>query len=85
MRNICSSLSKNGTCIIGMPSLESQAYASDISKLGHVNCKKSSELKLFLTQYFERVFTFSMNDEVVHTGFQPMSQYLLALCCFPIK
>ena len=85
MRNICSSLSKNGTCIIGMPSLESQVYASDISKLGHVNCKKGSELKLFLTQYFERVFTFSMNDEVVHTGFQPMSQYLLALCCFPIK
>ena len=24
---------------------------------------------------------FSMNDEVVHTGFYPMACYLLALCC----
>jgi 2-polyprenyl-3-methyl-5-hydroxy-6-metoxy-1,4-benzoquinol methylase len=85
MRNIAASLTKNGTCIIGMPSLESQIYASEISKLGHVNCKKGSELKLFLSSYFQRVFMFSMSDEVVHTGFQPMSQYLLALCCFPIE
>jgi hypothetical protein len=24
---------------------------------------------------------FSMNDEVVHTGFHPMAHYLFALCC----
>ena len=84
MRNICQSLSDNGACIIGMPSLESQLYASTISKLGHVNCKTGPELKSFLSKYFERVFIFSMNDEVVHTGYQPMSQYLLALCCHPL-
>jgi hypothetical protein len=27
------------------------------------------------------VFVFSMNDEVVHTGFYPMAHYLLAVAC----
>lgn len=85
IQNICLSLTKSGSCIIGMPSLESQLYASEISKLGHVNCKKATELKSLLDKYFERVFIFSMNDEVLHTGFHPMSQYLLALCCIPIR
>ncbi len=85
MKNIQKSLLSNGTCIIGMPSTESQMYASEISKLGHVNCKKGPELKDFLMNYFERVFVFSMNDEVVHTGYAPMAHYLLALCCHPTK
>src|SRR5438045_4123498 len=29
---------------------------------------------------FENGFLFSMNDEVVHTGFHPMAHYLFALC-----
>jgi dTDP-4-dehydrorhamnose reductase len=85
MDNICKSLSSDGSCIIGMPSTESQLYASEISKLGHVNCKKGPELKSFLMRHFERVFIFSMNDEVVHTGYTPMAHYLLALCCHPLK
>jgi len=85
MRNICASLSKNGVCIIGMPSLESQLFASPASKEGHVNCKNGDEFKKFLLNYFDRVFLFSMNDEVVHTGFYPMAHYLIALCCSPIK
>ena len=85
MKNICKSLSPIGSCIIGMPSTESQVYASEISKLGHVNCKKGPELKAFLMCYFERVFIFSMNDEVLHTGYTPMAHYLLALCCNPLK
>ena len=81
--NICNSLDENGVSVIGIPSLESQVYASEISKEGHVNCKSGNELKSFLIQYFRRVFIFSMNDEVVHTGYSPMAQYLIALCCFP--
>ena len=73
MKNICKSLSSNGICIIGMPSTESQLYATEISKLGHVNCKKGPELKDFLMRHYERVFLFSMNDEVVHTGYTPMA------------
>ena len=85
MFNIVESIKSDGVCIIGMPSLESQMYASKISKLGHVNCKTGEELKIFLENFFERVFMFSMNDEIVHTGFQPMAHYLLALCVVPKK
>ncbi|NDB42595.1 MAG: class I SAM-dependent methyltransferase [Actinobacteria bacterium] len=80
LKNICASLSDHGSLIIGIPSLESQTYASDGSKAGHVNCKSGNELRDFLKKYFHSVFMFSMNDEVLHTGFFPMSHYLLAVC-----
>jgi len=75
------SLDENGVMIVGMPSLESQIYASPQSKVGHVNCKSGNDLMMLLKRYFHNVFLFSMNDEVVHTGFSPMAHYLLALCC----
>lgn len=79
--NMLSSLDANGAMIVGMPSLESQTYASPQSKEGHVNCKSGSALKSCLQNYFYNVFLFSMNDETVHTGFCPMAHYLLAICC----
>jgi 2-polyprenyl-3-methyl-5-hydroxy-6-metoxy-1,4-benzoquinol methylase len=78
--NIVSSLTPEGVLIVGMPSLESQAYAAPLSKIGHINCKKGPEIKSLMLEYFDNVFMFSMNDEVVHTGYQPMAQYLFALC-----
>jgi 2-polyprenyl-3-methyl-5-hydroxy-6-metoxy-1,4-benzoquinol methylase len=81
IENIIASLKENGTLIIGTPSLESQRYASAASKEGHINCKSQEELRQFLLRYFHNVFIFSMNDEVVHTGFHPMAHYLMALCC----
>ena len=80
MSNIVKSLVPHGALIIGTPSIQSQTYASLDSKMGHVNCKDALALKEFLRQFFHNVFIFSMNDEVVHTGFYPMSHYLLALC-----
>lgn len=80
IRNLCDSLSEFGVVIIGMPSLESQSYASPPSKAGHVNCKSGSDLKKTLENYFNNVFLFSMNDEVVHTGFSPMAHYLFVVC-----
>ena len=81
--HLCESLTDNGLLVIGTPSLESQAYASPPSKAGHVNCKSGDELKALLGNYFEHVFIFSMNDEVVHTGFSQMAHYLFALCTRP--
>lgn len=74
-------LAVQGVAIIGMPSLESQQYASEISKKGHVNCKSMPDLKALMQEYFHNVFMFSMNDEVVHTGFHKMAHYLFAVCC----
>ncbi|MDP6959497.1 MAG: methyltransferase type 12, partial [Planctomycetota bacterium] len=56
---------------------------SSASKAGHVNCKKGPELRTLMERHFHTVFLFSMNDEVVHTGFLPMAQYLLVLCASP--
>lgn len=65
--------------IIGMPSLESQPYASELSRRGHVNCHSGSVLRQTLLGHWKQVFLFGMNDETLHTGFPPMSHYLLAL------
>jgi len=80
LRNICASLAATGVLIVGMPSLESQQYASPLSKIGHINCKDARSFKGLLEEFFHAVFVFSMNDEVVHTGYYPMAQYLFALC-----
>ena len=80
IENLLESLEPNGILIVGMPSLESQSYASPQSKIGHVNCKSGKELKRLFDRYFHNVLLFSMNDEVVHTGFAPMAHYLLAVC-----
>jgi cyclopropane fatty-acyl-phospholipid synthase-like methyltransferase len=85
LANVVASLSPSGSLIVGTPSLESQPYASKFSRLGHVNCKTQSALREFLLRYFHNVFSFSMNDEVVHTGYEKMAQYNLALCCYPRK
>jgi 2-polyprenyl-3-methyl-5-hydroxy-6-metoxy-1,4-benzoquinol methylase len=79
--NMAASLTEHGVCIIGTPSLESQAYASALSKSGHVNCKTGVGLRDLMSRHFHNVFIFSMNDEVVHTGFHKMAHYLFALAC----
>ena len=80
IRNIKNSLKKNGTLIIGQPSLSSQKYASKYSKKLHVNCFDKNELENYLKKFFNNVFTFGMNDEVVHTGYDKMCHYVFAIC-----
>jgi 2-polyprenyl-3-methyl-5-hydroxy-6-metoxy-1,4-benzoquinol methylase len=79
--NIVASLNATGVCLLGSPSIHSQAYASPGSKAGHVNCKDAPGLRALMREFFHNVFIFSMNDEVVHTGFYPMAHYLWVLCC----
>lgn len=81
LANMIAPVTDHGVVIIGMPSLQSQLYASAQSKEGHVNCKDQRDLKKLMQGFFHNVFMFSMNDEVVHTGFHAMAHYNLALCC----
>jgi len=85
MRNIADSLVSHGKAIIGTPSIESQAYASEPSRKLHINCMSGEALRKLAAQHFHHVFMFSMNDEVVHTGFMPMAHYLFAVCAEPIR
>jgi len=81
--NITKALAPDGVCIIGMPSKESQPYASPISRAHHVNCKTEDELRNTLGRHFSNVFMFGMNDATLHTGFGPMCHYRLAVCTGP--
>lgn len=83
MKRLVGALATNGAIIIGMPSLESQQYASAPSRAGHVNCKTEDGLRDLMRRYFHNVFLFGMNDEVLHTGYGPMCQYRIALACGP--
>ena len=64
-------------CVIGTPSLESQVYASEISKLEHVNCRTKAGLREAMGRHFKQVFMFGMTDTVIHNG--PAASYLFAL------
>lgn len=73
-------LAKNAPIvIIGSPSLESQPYASPLSRENHINCMSQPDLKALMKKHFAHVFMFAMNDEVVHTGFHKLAHYNFAL------
>lgn len=78
--NIAKSLTEDGVLIVGSPSLQSQPFASPPSKAGHINCKRQEEFKALMLDHFHNVFMFSMNDEMVHTGFHELAHYAIALC-----
>jgi 2-polyprenyl-3-methyl-5-hydroxy-6-metoxy-1,4-benzoquinol methylase len=81
--NIMKCLTDDAVMIVGMPSLESQVYASPGSKAGHINCKSAPDLKSVMENFFHTVFMFSINDEIVHTGYHKMAHYVVALCAHP--
>lgn len=82
-RNLSSSLTHDAKVVVGMPSAESQVFASQGSREGHINCKTKEELGLSLNTYFSSVSLFCMNDEVVHTGFARMANYVFGVCACP--
>lgn len=77
--NICGVLREDGVFLMGTPNVTASAYASEASLAGHINLKSHSEVRKLMLRYFRNVFVFSMNDEVVHTGYGPMAHYLLAM------
>lgn len=71
----------DGIAIIGTPNSTSSPYASAASQSGHINLFDYNRLKRAMHQLFTNVFMFGGNDEMVHTGFAPMTHYLYALGC----
>jgi len=84
INNAVQSCVEDAVFIFGMPSLESQAILpSERRDPGHVNCKSKNELKQAMKSHFKNVLMFSMNDELIHTGHEAMSHYIVALCVSP--
>jgi 2-polyprenyl-3-methyl-5-hydroxy-6-metoxy-1,4-benzoquinol methylase len=75
-----SALKNDGVYVCGSPSKYSEAYASPQSALQHINLKTAPAMKALFEPFFNYVWIFSMNDEVVHTGYHPMAHYLFAVC-----
>jgi SAM-dependent methyltransferase len=78
---VAKNLGENGICLVGTPNVTSAPYASVGSQRGHVNLYDAARLEGAMQTVFHNVFMFGLNDEIVHTGFAPMSHYLLALGC----
>lgn len=82
LKSVADHLVPEGVAIVGTANITGQQYALDITKMGCVNLYSSERLEMELRAYFKHVFIFAASDEVVHTGFLPMAQYLIALACF---
>jgi cyclopropane fatty-acyl-phospholipid synthase-like methyltransferase len=82
-KNIKESLTKSGVFVVGTPNITADKYASQFSR-GHINLKSHAGLRADMSKHFSNVFMFSMNDEVVHTGYGPMAHYLFAVGTNPI-
>jgi 2-polyprenyl-3-methyl-5-hydroxy-6-metoxy-1,4-benzoquinol methylase len=78
----CSKLleKKGGTLIVGTPSVYSSKYRSKRSKIQHIHEYDGMELKDLCSKYFNRTFLFSMNDELVHTGFYKLAWFNFVVC-----
>lgn len=79
MRNIASSLQQDGVFIVGTPNVTAKEHASEISNRGHINLKSGEQLHQLVQDNFHNAFSFSMNDEIVHTGFTPMAHYIFCM------
>lgn len=79
MGNIHRSLKEDGVCIIGTPNVNGDHFSAYNGRIQHINLKSHQQLRDLMAAYFRNVFMFSMNDEVVHTGFREMAHYLLAV------
>lgn len=72
-------LKKDGVCIIGTPNKTAEQYASERSRVQHINLHTQQTLNALMSKYFKRVFMFGMNDEVLHTGYAPMCHYIFGM------
>ena len=80
---VINNLTHTGISIIGTPNLESDKFSNVKSSGGHINLFEGDRLQKLLNTYFHNVFLFSMNDEIIHTGFSQMAHYFVALCVYP--
>ena len=79
MKNLCALMKKESILITGTPNIHAHQYASKNSELLHINLKSPKTLKELTLRYFKYEFSFGMNDEVLHTGFGPMSHYIWSI------
>jgi 2-polyprenyl-3-methyl-5-hydroxy-6-metoxy-1,4-benzoquinol methylase len=78
-------LNQNGILLIGTPSKYSYPYQGKLSQASHIHCYDQQELVNQVGKYFGRTFAYSMNDELVHTGFSKLAWYYFVIAVNPYK
>lgn len=73
-------LNERGLLILGAPSTHSRKYRSQQSKDQHLYEYDPEELREICEKFFPRTLLFTMNDEMVHTGFSKLAWYFFILC-----
>ena len=76
-------LSERGCTIVGTPSRNFIKYRAKHNLLHHLNEYTPEELKTLMEKYYDRVFIFSMNDEIVHTGNPDLAWFIFAVGMYP--
>ncbi|MBN1764838.1 MAG: class I SAM-dependent methyltransferase [Sedimentisphaerales bacterium] len=76
-------LADNGLLVIGTPSCYSYEYQSSYSKAGHIKLYDQKELVALVENHYGRALAFSMNDEMVHTGFAKLAWYYFIIAFNP--
>ena len=71
---------RNKMLIIGTPSYYSKNYRAKHNLLHHKYEYKPDELYDICAENFSRVFKFTMNDELVHTGFDKLGWFFFLIC-----
>jgi hypothetical protein len=72
-----------GILITRNPNITASTYASESSRIQHINLKDQSTLWDLMQTYFHNVFIFGINDEVLHTGFPKMCHFIWAIAVGP--
>jgi len=80
LTHVAQGLGPGALAIWGTPNLHASAYASERSQVGHINLFDPDRFTATLEHHFRHVLLFSMNDEMVHTGFSKMAHYLMTVC-----
>ena len=69
----------NGLVIVGTPSIYSYPHQGALSQASHENCYDLPDLLQLIDSYVQRTISFSMNDELVHTGHHKMAWYYFVI------
>jgi 2-polyprenyl-3-methyl-5-hydroxy-6-metoxy-1,4-benzoquinol methylase len=78
-------LKDDGMLILGSPSIHSFPYQSALSQSSHVKCYDQPELLEVINPHVQRTLAFSMNDELVHTGYSKLAWYYFVIGFGPRK
>ncbi|MCK4627531.1 MAG: class I SAM-dependent methyltransferase [Sedimentisphaerales bacterium] len=76
-------LADDGMLIVGTPSCYSAEYQSPLSRAAHIKLYDQQELREMMETWYGRTLAFSMNDEMVHTGFAKLAWYYFVLAFIP--